>query len=90
MLFGFLLGALGVPPVVAAIVVIVALMFGPHLYSHYWLPYQLRAGLRRLVDPTAGPPVSAGPVEDGFPRRADGRGRERLALARPTGWPTTS
>jgi hypothetical protein len=68
-LFGFLLGALGVPPVVAAIVVIVALMFGPHLYSHYWLPYQLRAGMRRLVDPTAGPPVSAEPVEDGFPQR---------------------
>ena len=57
------------PPVVAAIVVIVALMFGPHLYSHYWLPYQLRAGLRRLVDPSAGPPASAGPVEDGFPQR---------------------
>jgi hypothetical protein len=68
-LFGFLLGALGVPPVIAAIVVIVALMFVPHVYTHYWLPYSLRAGLRRLVDPAAGPPVSAGPVEDGFPQR---------------------
>jgi hypothetical protein len=68
-LFGFLLGALGVPPVVAAITVIVALMFGPHLYLHYWLPYRLRADLRRLVDPAAGPPPSAGPVEDAFPRR---------------------
>ena len=68
-LFGFLLGALGVPPVIAAIVVIVALMFGPHLYSHYLLPYQLRAGLRRLVDPSAGPPTRAEPVDDAFPQR---------------------
>jgi hypothetical protein len=68
-LFGFVLGALGVPPVVAAIIVIVALMFGPHLYSHYWMPYQLRSSLRRLVDPAAGPPKGAEPVEDAFPQR---------------------
>ena len=69
-LFGFLLGALGVPPVVAAIVVIVALMFGPHLYSHYWLPYQLRAVLRAPGGPDRRP---AGE------RRA---GRRRLPAAR--------
>ena len=68
-LFGFVLGALGVPPAVAAIIVIVALMFGPHLYAHYWVPYHLRTSLRRLVDPAAGPPEGAGPVEDGFPQR---------------------
>jgi hypothetical protein len=68
-LVGFVLGALGVPPVVAAIVVIAALMFVPHLYMRYWLPHQLRTMLGRAVDPTAGPPTRAEPVEDGFPQR---------------------
>ena len=68
-LVGFALAVSGVPTLWLAILAIVALMFGPHLYLHAWLPYRLHAHLRRMVDPSAGPPKGAEPVEDGFPDR---------------------
>ena len=52
-----------------AILAITALMFGPYLYMRYLLPMRLRALLRGMVDPDAGPPKTAEPVEDGFPQR---------------------
>ena len=66
---GTALALAGVPAAWVAILAITALMFGPHLYSRYYVPVRLRAQLRALADPGAGPPKTAEPVEDGFPER---------------------
>jgi hypothetical protein len=68
-LTGFVLSALGVSPLWIAILCITALMFGPHVYTRYYLPARLRRMLRKLVDPAAGPPKTFEPVDDSFPQR---------------------
>jgi hypothetical protein len=59
----------GLSPPVVALSVIALAMFGPYLYTYYWLPLRLRGLMRRLVDPDAGPPPSFQPVDDRFPLR---------------------
>lgn len=59
----------GLSPAVVLLGVIAFAMFGPHLYTYVWLPLRLRGLMRRLVDPEAGPPRGAEPVEDRFPQR---------------------
>lgn len=68
-LAALLLITVGVSPLVVLLGGIALAMFGPHVYMHYLLPLRLRALMRRLTDPAAGPPKGAEPVEDGFPQR---------------------